>query len=98
MSLLAITDLTLRIGARTLEPGRRVGLIGRNGAGKSTLLRAIQGQVAPDGGTIRLAARARLGAVAQQAPSGDASLLATVLAGDTERLALLAEAEHAPSE
>ena len=104
MSLLVIRDLTLRIAGRalldgadlTVEPGRRVGLVGRNGAGKSTLLRAIAGEIAPDGGEIRLAARARLGRVAQEAPAGDASLLETVLAADTERLDLLAEAEHAP--
>ncbi len=99
MSLLTIEDLTLRMAGRTLlegaslriDPGRRVGLIGRNGAGKSTLLRAVWGDLAPDGGTIRLAARARMAQVAQQAPSGPASLLDTVLAADTERLALLAE-------
>src|SRR4028119_1757584 len=55
---------------RAVAPGRRVGLVGRNGAGKSTLLRAVSGQIAPDGGEIRLAARARLGHVAQDAPGG----------------------------
>ena len=48
-----------------------------------------------DGGDIRLAARARIATVAQEAPSGDASLLDTVLQGDPERLALLAEADTA---
>jgi ATP-binding cassette subfamily F protein 3 len=103
MSLLTITGLTLRIAGRTLidnadlaiEPGTRVGLVGRNGAGKSTLLRAISGDLALDGGEIRLAARARMAQVRQEAPSGPASLLETVLQGDTERLALLAEAETA---
>ncbi len=98
MSLLTLTDITIRLGGRTLlnnadltiDPGRRVGLVGRNGAGKSTLLRAIAGDVAVDGGEIRLASRARMGRVKQEAPSGDASLLETVLAADTERLALLA--------
>ena len=103
MSLLVVRDLTLRIAGRALldgadlvlDPGRRIGLVGRNGAGKSTLLRAIGGALAPDGGEIRLAARARLGQVAQEAPSGPASLLETVLAGDAERVALLAEVERA---
>jgi ATP-binding cassette subfamily F protein 3 len=101
MSLLVISNLTIRLGGRTLldsadltiDPGRRIGLVGRNGAGKSTLLRAIAGELAPDGGDIRLAARARLATVAQEAPSGPASLLDTVLKGDPERLALLTEAE-----
>jgi ATP-binding cassette subfamily F protein 3 len=104
MSLLVIRDATIRLGGRTLldrasltvDPGRRIGLVGRNGAGKSTLLRAISGELALDGGEIRLSSRARLGQVRQQAPSGDASLLETVLEGDPERLALLAELDTAP--
>jgi len=103
MSLLTLTGITIRIAGRTLldnadltiDPGRRVGLVGRNGAGKSTLLRAIAGDLAVDGGDIRLAARARLGRVKQEAPSGDASLIETVLAADTERLALLAALDTA---
>jgi ATP-binding cassette subfamily F protein 3 len=100
--LLTISGLTLRMAGRTLleradlviEPGRRVGLVGRNGAGKSTLLRAIAGELAPDGGDIRLSARARLGWVKQTAPHGGQSLLETVLEGDQERLTLLREAER----
>ncbi len=103
MSLLLISAVTIRLGGRTLldaadltvDPGRRIGLVGRNGAGKSTLLRAIAGEIPLDGGEIRLAARARLAAVAQEAPSGPAALLDTVLQGDPERLALLHEAETA---
>jgi ATP-binding cassette subfamily F protein 3 len=105
MTVLAIRDLTLRIAGRTLldaaslavDPGRKVGLIGRNGAGKSTLLRTILGEIQADGGEIRLAARARLGHVAQEAPAGEASLLECVLAADTERAALLAEAAGEPA-
>ena len=101
-----INGLTLRMGGRTLldradlsvEPGRRVGLVGRNGAGKSTLLRAIAGEIAPDGGEIRLAQRARMGRVKQEAPEGEASLIDIVLQGEPERIALLAEAETAPPE
>jgi ATP-binding cassette, subfamily F, member 3 len=103
MSLLVISGAALRLGGRsifagadlTVDQGRRMGLVGRNGAGKSTLLRAIMGEMALDSGDIRLAARARVATVAQEAPSGDASLLDTVLTGDPERLALLAEAETA---
>ncbi|OUI89633.1 glycosyl transferase family 1 [Acetobacter sp. DmW_043] len=103
MSLLIISDLTLRIAGRTLldqadlsvEPGRKVGLIGRNGAGKSTLLAAIAGDIAPDGGDIRLSSRARMARVLQEAPATGASLIDTVLEGDVERSSLLAEAETA---
>ena len=62
MSLLVISGAVIRMGGRTLlngadltiDPGRRIGLVGRNGAGKSTLLRAIAGEIPLDGGEIRL--------------------------------------------
>ena len=103
MSLLVISNLSLRMAGRVLldqaslsiDPGRKVGLVGRNGAGKSTLLAAIAGDIAPDGGDIRLSSRARMARVKQEAPADGANLLDTVLAGDTERTALLAEAEQA---
>jgi len=103
MSLLVIDRVTLRMAGRTLldgaelrvDPGRRIGLVGHNGAGKSTLLRAIAGEVGLDGGEIRLSTRARMAQVRQEAPSGPANLLETVLASDTERVELLAEQESA---
>ena len=103
MSLLVITGAVIRMGGRTLlngadltvDPGRRIGLVGRNGAGKSTLLRAIAGEIPIDGGEIRLASRACMATVRQEAPEGPTTLLATVLTGDPERLALLREAESA---
>ena len=101
MSLLTIDHVTLRMAGRVLldgadlriDPGRRIGLVGRNGAGKSTLLKAIAGELPLDGGDIYLSARARLAQVRQEAPSGPQSLLDTVLAADTERTALLASVE-----
>ena len=103
MSLLVISGAVIRMGGRTLlngadltiDPGRRIGLVGRNGAGKSTLLRAIAGEITIDGGDIRLASRARMATVRQEAPEGPMSLLDTVLQGDPERLSLLTQAETA---
>ena len=103
MPLLVISGGVIRMGGRallngadlTVDPGRRIGLVGRNGVGKSTLLRAIAGEVALDGGDIRLAARARMATVRQEAPEGPMSLLDTVLQGDPERLLLLTETETA---
>ena len=99
--MLALNDLSIRIGGRLLiedasvqlpERGR-VGLIGRNGTGKSTLLKAILGEVAVESGEIKHRSNARIGTVAQEAPSGAQTPLAHVLAANTERTALLAELE-----
>ncbi len=100
--MLVIDNITVRIAGRdilkgasaSLPAGRRIGLVGRNGAGKSTLFRAILGELHPDAGEITMPARWRMGQVAQEAPSSGVPLLDTVLAADTERLALLARAEH----
>jgi ATP-binding cassette subfamily F protein 3 len=72
-----------------------VGLVGRNGCGKTTLFNLICGDLAPESGDITLAEGMRIGRVTQEAPGTEASLLDTVLAADTERAALLAEAETA---
>ncbi len=101
--MLQISDLTLRIAGRpliegaslTLPAGTKAGFVGRNGSGKTTLFRAIAGDIAPDAGTISLPKGMRIGRVEQEAPGGPETLLATVLAADTERGRLMAEAEHA---
>jgi ATP-binding cassette subfamily F protein 3 len=102
MTVLSIRDLTIRFGGRelmngaelTLDTGHKLGLVGRNGAGKSTLLKAITRELIPDGGEVRLAARARMGVVSQEAPGGPSSLLEAVLEADTERAELLAALER----
>jgi ATP-binding cassette subfamily F protein 3 len=100
--MLHINDLTYRIGGRILldnatvhvAQGQRVGLVGRNGSGKSTLLKLILEELHPDAGTLSVRPRARIGCVAQEAPDGEETLLDCVLAHDTERTSLLAEAEN----
>ena len=101
--MLKIEDITYNVEGRplfegasaTIPTGHKVGLVGRNGAGKTTLFRLIKGELALEGGTITLPQRARIGGVAQEVPSSETSLLDTVLQADTERAALLAEAETA---
>src|SRR6202030_2611732 len=99
--MLTLSGVTYRIAGRALlaqasaqiADGSKVGLVGRNGAGKSTLLDLIRGVLQPDSGSIELARGHRIGFLAQEAPSGTATPLETVLAADTERTSLLAERE-----
>jgi ATP-binding cassette subfamily F protein 3 len=101
--MLHVNDLTFRYGGRVLfdgatvaiPAGHKAGLVGRNGSGKSTLFRLIAGDLSPDAGSVGLQGRMRIGRVAQEAPDGPTSLLDAVLAADTERDALLTEAETA---
>ena len=101
--MLRIDDITFSVEGRplfegasaTIPEGHKVGLVGRNGTGKTTLFRLIRGELALEGGSIQIPQRARIGGVAQEVPSSEISLLDTVLAADTERAALLAEAETA---
>ena len=101
--MLRINDITYSVEGRPLlqgasariPAGHKVGLVGRNGSGKTTLFRLIRGELALEGGEITLPSRAKIGGVAQEVPSSQASLLDTVLAADAERSALLTEAETA---
>jgi ATP-binding cassette subfamily F protein 3 len=101
--MLHINDLSYRIEGRPIfegatagiPTGHKVGLVGRNGAGKTTLLKIIAGDLAPDMGSITVPRATRIGHVAQEAPGGNDSLIDWVLNADTERAALLSEAERA---
>ena len=101
--MLSISDISYSVDGRPLfegasaniPTGHKVGLVGRNGTGKTTLFRLIKGELALEGGEISLPSRAKIGGVAQEVPSSDTSLIETVLEADTERAALMAEAETA---
>lgn len=99
--MLRIQDITYSVEGRplfdeasaTIPTGHKVGLVGRNGTGKTTLFRLIRGELALENGSISLPSKAQIGGIAQEAPASDVSLIDTVLAADTERAALMAEAE-----
>ena len=75
----------------TLNPGERVGLVGRNGAGKSTLFALFNGTLHEDGGDFSLPRQWRMAQVAQNMPETSESATDFVVGGDT-RLVELREA------
>jgi len=80
----------------TINPGEKVGLIGRNGAGKSTLFALFNGSLHEDGGDFAMPRSWRMAQVAQNMPETDESATDFVVAGDTRLVELreaLAQAE-----
>lgn len=106
--MIILKNISLRRGNKvlldsatvTLNPGEKVGLVGRNGAGKSTLFALLNGTLNEDGGDFSLPKHWRMAQVAQHMPETDESATHFVVTGDTrlvevrETLAA-AEAAHA---
>jgi ATPase subunit of ABC transporter with duplicated ATPase domains len=82
--VITATDLEVRAGARTLlsidgaalriQPGDRIGLVGRNGAGKTTTMRILAGEGEPYAGTIDRTGE--IGYLPQDPREGDLDMLA----------------------
>ncbi|MFB1297440.1 ABC-F family ATP-binding cassette domain-containing protein [Mycobacterium sp. pW049] len=108
--MITATDLEVRAGARTLlsiegsalrvQPGDRIGLVGRNGAGKTTTMRILAGEGEPYAGTITRSGE--IGYLPQDPKEGDLDMLArdrvlsargldTLLADLEKQQALMAE-------
>ncbi len=105
--MIVLRNLTLRRSAKvllehvsvTLNPGEKIGLVGRNGAGKSSLFGLINGSLHEDGGDFSMPAQWRLAQVAQEMPETAERTTDFVLAGDTRLMELRealrrAEARH----
>ena len=98
MALVTVTNLSIGFSGPPLldgvsfqiEPGQRVGLLGRNGAGKTTLLRILNGEIEPDNGDVRLSQGATVRFLAQHAPQGiegtAREVIETAFSGDTAPL------------
>jgi len=104
--MITLKNVTLRRSAKvlldnvtaTINPGEKVGLVGRNGAGKSTLFALFNRTLHEDGGDFFIPAQWRMAQVAQNMPETSESATEFVLAGDTrltELRAQLAAAEAA---
>jgi ATPase subunit of ABC transporter with duplicated ATPase domains len=80
--VLAVHDLEIRVGARTLmsdvtfrvQAGDKIGLVGRNGAGKTTLTKVLAGDLLPNGGSVERTEE--LGYLPQDPRSGNPEELA----------------------
>lgn len=82
--MITATELEVRAGARILlapdgpdlrvQPGDRIGLVGRNGAGKTTTLRILAGEVEPYAGSVTRAGE--IGYLPQDPKVGDLDVLA----------------------
>ena len=94
MSLVSVKDL--RIGYRgpplldgvscQIEPGQRIGLLGRNGSGKSTFMRILCGQIQPDGGQVVLAPGTKLSLLPQDVPREMPGTVSEVVAAGVPHL------------
>ncbi|WP_295641112.1 ATP-binding cassette domain-containing protein [uncultured Methylibium sp.] len=102
--MIRLQNLVLRRGPKivlqgadlTLNPGEKIGLVGRNGAGKSSLFALLTGRLQADAGDFSMPPRWRLAEVAQHMPETADPATDFVLEGDSrlmEAQAALAAAE-----
>ncbi|HQT34409.1 MAG TPA: ATP-binding cassette domain-containing protein [Thiobacillus sp.] len=97
--MIILKNLSLRRSAKVLldnasvsiNPGERVGLVGRNGAGKSSLFALLNGTLHEDKGDFSIPSQWRMAQVAQDMPETAESATDFVIAGDTQLAAAQAE-------
>jgi ATP-binding cassette subfamily F protein 3 len=93
--MITLKNISLRRGAKllldqasvTLNPGEKVGLVGRNGAGKSSLFALLNRSLQEDSGEFYIPTQWRMGQVAQDMPETSQSATEFVIDGDTNLLA-----------
>ena len=93
--MITLKNVTLRRSAKvllegasvTINPGEKVGLVGRNGAGKSSLFALFNGSLHEDVGEYHIPTQWRMGQVAQDMPETDQPATDFVVEGDTALLA-----------
>ena len=89
--MITLKNVTLRRSAKvllehasvTLNPGEKVGLVGRNGAGKSSLFALLNGNLHEDAGEYYIPTQWRMGQVSQDMPETEQSATEFVIEGDT---------------
>jgi ATP-binding cassette subfamily F protein 3 len=101
--MIVFKNVTLRRGTKVLldhvsaqiDPGEKVGLVGRNGAGKSSLFALIAGGLHEDGGEFSRPSSWRIAQVAQEMPETAQGASDFVVAGDARLAAAKEEAAAA---
>jgi ATP-binding cassette subfamily F protein 3 len=101
--MITLKNVVLRRGAKvildsasvTLNPGEKVGLVGRNGAGKSSLFAMLNGTLHEDGGEYSIPTQWRMAQVAQDMPETEQSATSYVVEGDVVLQAAQAEVDAA---
>ncbi len=101
--MIILKNLSLRRSAKVLldnasvsiNPGEKVGLVGRNGAGKSSLFALINGTLHEDKGDFSMPSQWRMAQVAQEMPETSESATDFVIAGDTQLAEAQAEVDAA---
>jgi ATP-binding cassette subfamily F protein uup len=103
MPLVTLDNLTIAFrgpalldGVSTvIEPGQKIGLLGRNGAGKSTLMKLIAGEVLPDTGRCIVADGVHVARLEQEIPVGAEGIeLATATVDEVIRSGWRSTEEH----
>ncbi|WP_417643218.1 ABC transporter ATP-binding protein [Enterobacter kobei] len=90
--MIVFSSLQIRRGVRvlldnataTINPGQKVGLVGKNGCGKSTLLALLKNELSADGGSFTYPANWQLAWVNQETPALSEPALDYVIDGDRQ--------------
>ncbi len=90
--MIFFTNLTLKRGqsllldnaSATINPGQKVGLVGKNGCGKSSLFALLKQEMSAEGGEISFPSNWSMAWVNQETPALEISALDYVIEGDRE--------------
>ncbi|MEM6051812.1 ABC transporter ATP-binding protein [Erwinia sp. P7711] len=101
--MIVFSSLQIRRGVRvlldnataTINPGQKVGLVGKNGCGKSTLLSLLKNEISADAGSFSYPGNWSLAWVNQETPALAKPAIEYVIDGDREFRQLEAELAHA---
>ncbi|MGL4270232.1 MAG: ABC transporter ATP-binding protein [Plesiomonas sp.] len=84
IQLIRGNQMLLDNASATINPGQKVGLVGKNGCGKSTLIALIKGELSTDAGSISVPAHWAMAWVNQETPALDMPAIEYVIDGDRE--------------